>query len=70
MDIADHAQVKEKAERDNLIRKIAAKPDHAGSETCIDCDAVILAARRRSVPNAQRCVDCQEIEERQLNGRA
>jgi len=70
MDIADHAQVKEEAERDNLIRKIAAKPDHAGSETCIDCDDVIPAARRLLVPDANRCVDCLEIKERQLNGRA
>ena len=69
MDIADHAQAKEEAERDNLIRKIAANPDHAGSETCIDCKAVIPTARRASVPDATRCVDCQEIRERQTNGR-
>ena len=77
MDIADHAQAKEEAERDNLIRNIvfkgrvsnATKPDRAGSETCVDCEAVIPAARRASVPGVERCLDCQETKERQLNGR-
>jgi phage/conjugal plasmid C-4 type zinc finger TraR family protein len=35
-----------------------------GSSHCLDCGAEIPDARRRHMPNAVRCVPCQEHQER------
>ena len=40
------------------------RPRPAGPDLCIDCDAPIPAARRRALPNADRCVGCQTVAER------
>lgn len=35
-----------------------------GRRFCIDCGGTIPESRRRHVPNAKRCADCQEEMER------
>ena len=35
-----------------------------GAVVCRDCDEPISAARRKAVPWAQRCIDCQDVEDR------
>lgn len=35
-----------------------------GTIECFDCGAEISAARRRALPSAIRCLDCQESFER------
>ena len=70
MDIIDQAQRLEQAERDHMIKKTTAMPERAGSETCIDCDVVIPAQRRKMVPGAVRCVDCQGQIEGRSHGRS
>jgi RNA polymerase-binding transcription factor DksA len=35
-----------------------AKCDAMGRALCLDCD-IDIEARRRAVPNTQRCVECQ-----------
>jgi RNA polymerase-binding transcription factor DksA len=40
-----------------------AKHDCWGKAVCVDCD-VNIVARRRVVPNAQRCVECQSDHEK------
>jgi phage/conjugal plasmid C-4 type zinc finger TraR family protein len=63
MDMIDLAQQLEQAERDNMIRKTARRPDRAGSETCIDCEETIPLRRRQSLPGVLRCVNCQAVVE-------
>lgn len=35
-----------------------------GSETCCECGGEIPEARRKAMPSATRCIDCQEWTER------
>lgn len=35
----------------------------AGSEVCRDCGRLIPAERRRALPSATRCIDCQDTSE-------
>jgi phage/conjugal plasmid C-4 type zinc finger TraR family protein len=35
-----------------------------GSTHCVDCGSEIPDARRRHIPNAVRCVPCQDLSER------
>lgn len=35
-----------------------------GSDECEDCGSVIPEARRKAMPNARRCVFCQQVFER------
>jgi phage/conjugal plasmid C-4 type zinc finger TraR family protein len=38
--------------------------DGRGASHCHDCGEPIPAARRHHVPNARRCIACQDLEER------
>lgn len=66
----DRAQEREQTLRDDALREQARRAGLAGktiadsARYCIDCDAPIPEARRLAVPGVQRCVDCQELEER------
>jgi phage/conjugal plasmid C-4 type zinc finger TraR family protein len=35
-----------------------------GEEVCVDCDDPIPAARRKALPSADRCIECQTRFER------
>jgi RNA polymerase-binding transcription factor len=41
----------------------AAALELPGRRLCTDCDGEIPAARRRALPSAIRCVECQEWHE-------
>lgn len=56
-------------ERSTMIAAAQAVVCRAGTETCVDCDAVIPAARRAVAPFAVRCVDCQKSHERETLAR-
>lgn len=69
-DLADQAQAVEAA---NLAAALAAAARQAPAEEqlvvdgevcCLDCEEPIPAARLKSVPNATRCCDCQEAEDK------
>ena len=64
-DVIDMAQAHvehETALRIERIRRHAHQGN--GSRVCIDCGVVIPPARRRHIPNAVRCVACQDASER------
>lgn len=39
--------------------------DGAGATECVLCGEPIPAARRRAVPHAVRCIDCERMREQQ-----
>lgn len=65
-DIADDALAREEAELAELLekQKRAAGLEEMGNETCSDCGEPIPEERRRALPSATRCVDCQAWTER------
>lgn len=66
MDTIDHAQDREAAYiAEQLERQArAAKLDAPGNEICADCAEPIPEERRRAMPSAHRCVQCQAWAER------
>ncbi|MEO9612619.1 MAG: TraR/DksA C4-type zinc finger protein [Nitratireductor sp.] len=34
-----------------------------GERHCVDCGEAIEAARRRALPNARRCIECQRLRD-------
>ncbi len=40
-----------------------------GTEECVDCGCTISIARRRVYPSATRCLECQEIAEKEAAAR-
>lgn len=65
-DIADRAQAREE---EILAERLAAQERNAaldapGNEICADCGEPIPMDRRRAMPNAIRCIDCQAFAER------
>jgi phage/conjugal plasmid C-4 type zinc finger TraR family protein len=66
MDEADHAQEREAAYLADRLRAQAraAALGEPGSGICADCGEEIPAARRRALPSATRCVECQAEAER------
>ncbi len=68
-DIIDRAQEAEQFRRDLLVRaKRAGIAEQLGRPSafllCDDCGDPIDAERRKALPGATRCVDCQEAAER------
>lgn len=51
--------------RDLKLKAVAQELKRDGTEDCIDCGRAIPADRRRVYPSATRCIDCQEIAERE-----
>lgn len=66
MDAADVATENEAAFLAERLRAQAAAAalGRAGSRICADCDQEIPPARRRALPSAVRCVECQAWAER------
>lgn len=66
MDEVDLAQQREAAYLEDRLRaqaRAAALGD-PGAGICADCGEEIPAARRRALPSATRCVECQAWHER------
>jgi phage/conjugal plasmid C-4 type zinc finger TraR family protein len=67
MDDADAAQRREEYARNAAVeaaRRSAAKILAGnGTDFCTDCDSFISVERRKAMPSATRCIDCQEIHE-------
>lgn len=64
-DVVDMAQAHIELETEMQIARILrGNRTCTGSPHCIDCGAPIPAERRRHVPNAVRCVHCQDLDER------
>ena len=70
MDDIDRAQQREQFDRD---RAIAAATAHAGTKPlyidglacCCECGAGIPKARLDANPDAARCIECQELHDKQ-----
>ena len=58
------AEVFEQAERDEGLYQARSALEGVGSDECLDCGEEIPAARRAVIPSANRCIDCQEQQER------
>ena len=63
-DEAEIAQLNSLFEHQKEVDKIAEEMNKPGAVVCRDCDEPISAARRKAVPWAQRCIDCQDVEDR------
>jgi phage/conjugal plasmid C-4 type zinc finger TraR family protein len=64
-DFADVAAAREQADREHAL---AARPRPVAlrhmTDECIDCGDDIPPARKAAIPDAARCLDCQERHER------
>jgi phage/conjugal plasmid C-4 type zinc finger TraR family protein len=65
----DQADIAQESEALYLARCLGAQARAAalaepGSGICTDCGEPIPAARRRALPSARRCLDCQSFIER------
>jgi len=60
-DLADRAVEREQDFIDERLREqqIAAALDAPGKELCADCGEEIPEPRRRAMPSAIRCIECQ-----------
>lgn len=65
MDVIDVATDVIEAEREELVRARRAAVEGKGAVWCEDCGDQIPLARSRALPSARRCIDCQEIAERE-----
>jgi phage/conjugal plasmid C-4 type zinc finger TraR family protein len=65
-DLIDDAQTRQAEFNEMRIEEQAraAQLDAPGNERCADCHEPIPPARRRALPSAHRCVECQAFFER------
>lgn len=64
MDLMDEAQERTERERDAAVARVRARARGLGSPECQGCGEPIEPARRNAMPNATRCIACQESLER------
>jgi len=71
MDQADIAADREAAYLGDRLaaQRLKAALDAPGTAECADCGDPIPKARRRALPSAIRCLNCQEYFERIRRGR-
>ncbi|MEJ0230831.1 TraR/DksA family transcriptional regulator [Klebsiella michiganensis] len=62
-DSMDLVQQRVEEERQRHIHIARARQPGVSRVLCIECDAPIPPARRRTIPGVQCCVTCQEIAE-------
>lgn len=66
MDELDRAKIVEEDALMRSIQQIRQAGEGAGTVYCVDCGEKIPDKRKARVPNAIRCVSCQEsVEKRQ-----
>ena len=64
-DFLDQAQeIEELANAANIFLVLKAIA-HDGTDDCVDCGCEINATRKKAMPSATRCIDCQSDFERQ-----
>jgi phage/conjugal plasmid C-4 type zinc finger TraR family protein len=63
-DVLDEASAKEQRERETAIARVRGALAGEGSGTCADCGGEIAAERRQALPQARRCLACQQSFER------
>jgi phage/conjugal plasmid C-4 type zinc finger TraR family protein len=64
MDQLDEAQALEERERNECIERAAAQLKTVGAIHCVVCGEEIEPERRRAMPSATRCTECQDRRER------
>lgn len=60
----DAAQERVDREREAVVARARCEGLGEGQKACRDCGLPIAPARRRALPSAVRCLDCQELAER------
>ncbi|MFT0861737.1 TraR/DksA C4-type zinc finger protein [Ancylobacter sp. G4_0304] len=70
MDDFDQAQRLEERQREDALAALALSMGGDGRKTCLACGEEIALERRMAVPNAVRCVECQQRVERYCKLRA
>jgi DnaK suppressor protein len=72
MDFFDRAQETDQRFREQALRAHFGKKvdeplyDDKGKRVCMDCEARIPQKRLKAMPDALRCLECQEKEERRM----
>ncbi|CAH0339590.1 TraR/DksA C4-type zinc finger protein [Rhizobium sp. CECT 9324] len=61
-EIGEERVEQEKAAQVDAARKALKQ---MGTEECVDCGCTISIARRHVYPSATRCLECQEIAEKE-----
>lgn len=56
----DLAEIRAEEEREAQIKRATAALKQSGSVECEDCGGAIAETRRRALPSATRCFDCQQ----------
>lgn len=64
-DIFDQAQEIEQLGRAADIFLVQKSMAHDGTNECVDCGCSIEPSRKKAMPSATRCIDCQSDFERQ-----
>lgn len=60
------AEQRVEEEREAAIAAARAALCSAGTVECVDCGCSISLARRLVYPSATRCLECQEVAEREI----
>ncbi|HSI41779.1 MAG TPA: TraR/DksA C4-type zinc finger protein [Xanthobacteraceae bacterium] len=68
-DDVDRAQALEERQREISLRRQAERMAGDGRLSCVVCGEAIDPERLRVLPNALRCIGCQERRERWRRGR-
>lgn len=65
----DLAEFRAEQEREAAIKRAKAELKRAGGRVCEDCQGEIAETRRRALPSAKRCIQCQVSYEAGLKSR-
>lgn len=69
-DIIDDAQVVVEEGLQRELRRVRKELSGGGAaRVCECCGEKIPAARRKALPNCRRCVECQQLHERECRGK-
>lgn len=61
MDDIDQANIEIERETKRALDKIKTTQQDSGISDCVDCGEEIGEARKKAVPSAVRCFDCQSL---------
>jgi len=62
-DDIDLANIEIERETKRALSKIKQLQRESGIIYCLDCDEEIGEARKKAVPSAVRCIDCQSLKD-------
>ena len=60
-DMADRADIEIEREKQRELNRIAQSLEECGTIYCVDCGIKIPEARRKVMPSAKRCMDCEDL---------